>query len=179
MNKNVIFIAGVHGVGKSTIVKNISKELDIDSYTASDIINGNKYSLSNNKKVDKSEIKNNQDLLVDGLKKYRNNRKILLDGHFVLFSENDEIVKIPFENYLRLNLSSIIVLINTSENICKNLRQRDKKNYSIKVIEKMQNYEIEYAKEVSNQLKINISIFHVSEQDKILSTIKSIIEGRN
>ena len=60
----VIFVAGVYGVGKSTLCEKLSKELSIPFYSASDLIskvNGESY--GTNKVVkDKSQ---NQDILAD------------------------------------------------------------------------------------------------------------------
>jgi adenylate kinase len=48
---NIIFIGGIHGSGKGTVCKNISKQTNLITNIASELIKWNDISHQNNKKV--------------------------------------------------------------------------------------------------------------------------------
>lgn len=84
MKDNIIFIAGVHGVGKTTICNKIKKEVNLNTYSSSDLIKRyNSSILSEEKQV--NDVNDNQDILLKAISKFvDNNEVILLDGHFTL-----------------------------------------------------------------------------------------------
>ena len=64
---NVIFIAGVHAVGKSTSCKVVSERMDIPHYSASELIREARSSaLSDNTKL-VADIADNQHLLIQSV----------------------------------------------------------------------------------------------------------------
>ena len=82
-----IFVAGSYGVGKSTLCAALSKQLNIPTYSAGDLIsfiNGEKYGA--NKVVHNKDT--NQDILATEVEKKLNQKPtILLAGHFCIFDK--------------------------------------------------------------------------------------------
>ena len=85
MNNGIIFIAGVYGVGKSTLCDKVSKQINIPDFSAGDMIskvNGETYGV--NKAV--KDKKSNQNILVNEVKeKLKKTETFMLTGHFCIF----------------------------------------------------------------------------------------------
>lgn len=159
-NKNIIFIAGVHGVGKTTFAKKKSMEKNINYYSSSKLIEKAKGELFKDKLA--KDIENNQELLIKAVEIFIKEESIL-DGHFCLLNSDFVITKISMDTYERLGLKSIIVLVDDVCSIVERLEKRDCKKYNIDLIEEFQLEEISYAKEVSKKLDIPINIIDLSK----------------
>lgn len=165
---NIIFVAGIHGVGKTTICSKICKKSGIKHYSASELIS--KYKVENFKKDKKVEnISKNQNILYHAVRKYLDNDKYyLLDGHFCLININGNVERIPLDIFERLPIREIVVLIDKAENIRLKLMNRDSNKYSLDFIKEFQNNEIEYAKEISKRLRVCCRCINVQEAEKEL-----------
>lgn len=133
----MIFIAGVYGVGKSTICDLLSKELKIPHYSASDLItnkNGEKYGV--NKYV--SDVIKNQESLLDAISEVLCiHRTIILSGHFCIINKKDEAEPLPLFVFEKMDIDKIILLEADITMILKNLQIRDNKKYDEDTIDKL------------------------------------------
>ena len=165
MSPNIIFVAGVHGVGKTTYCYELSKKLGLQHFSASDIIRSQKASAVplNTKSVKNTE--KNQDLLLQGIEGLELfNKDIILDGHFVLL-QNDEIKHLPLSTYEGLRINKIILLSDSPENIYKRITARDvDSQFSVDLINRMQIAETEYAKEVSQVLDVKLKVVTIIDK---------------
>lgn len=86
MKRQIIFVSGVHGVGKTTLCKKIASRYKIEHFSASNLIAKEKAEEHlQNKQVE--NITGNQDFLVTAINKYfKNETWYLLDGHFCLLN---------------------------------------------------------------------------------------------
>ena len=106
-----IFVAGIYGVGKSTLCDSLAEVLDIPSYSAGDLIsqvNGEIYGA--NKALQNKY--SNQDILalaVDEKLKYSST--ILLAGHFCIFDKHNHVDRLPCDIFQKLHIQQILVLI--------------------------------------------------------------------
>lgn len=175
--KNIIFIAGVHGVGKTTFAKKISRKYELKYYSSSELISIARSKKFNNKLT--KHINDNQDLLLNSIEKLLDkNKTYFLDGHFCLLNKNLEVNKIPVDTYLNMGIKVIIVLTDSVENIYSRLKNRDGKEYDLDLINRFQNEELSYANQVSSILNIPIVYVDVSEYDIInsINIEKSLME---
>lgn len=175
-DRKIIFVGGIHGVGKTTLCKKVSEELTIKHYSASNLIFNLK---SENTIKDKqvSDVRKNQDDLLSAVNKYFNNKEYyLLDGHFCLLNNKWDITKVPLDTFKDLGIRVIIVLVDDESEVLKRLLSRDAKNYSIDLIKKFQEMEISYAQEIAKCIGVKCKIFNASCDDtEILSFIKAIL----
>lgn len=176
-DKKIIFVGGIHGVGKTTLCRKISKELSLKHYSASELISNLKSeNIAKDKKV--SNVIANQNILLESITRYLNTEEYyLLDGHFCLLNSDGEITEIPIDIFKALGLKAIIVLVDEESEILKRLVDRDSNHYPIKLIEEFQKKEVLYAQKVAKVLEVRCKIFNSkSNIAEILLFINSILE---
>ncbi len=91
----MIFISGVHGVGKSYFCDMVKTETGIESYSASTLITQKEHSgFSKDKLI--PDIDDNQQYLLQAVSELRDSgENFILDGHFCLLNASGEITRIP------------------------------------------------------------------------------------
>jgi adenylate kinase len=150
MNKGVLFVAGIHGVGKGYLVNELLGIFSCQSFSASSLIKEEKKA-----EVDLGKVvvdpRENQDYLLIALNKLEGGRDIFLDGHFCLFSEN-EIYEVPLATFEGMNLKAIVLVIEEPEVIFSRLNQRDGNSKSILELNALQEAEINRAEFIAGEL---------------------------
>ncbi len=163
---NLIFFAGIHGVGKSIFCAKLKKDIGIESISASQFM-----------KVTKGDVKdlnNNQSLLLEQLKRISSQKLFILDGHFSLMNSDKVIEKIPKEIFRQINPIEIILLEADVEQIIIRLSRRDKVRYTINIIEDMLSLERKHAIYISNELHIPIKIISNEEYSTVQNHITTL-----
>ncbi len=168
----MIFLSGIHCVGKSHFCNMILEQLGIKSYSASTLITYKRgRGFSPNKFV--SDIDDNQPLLIEAVDELRRKEKeFILDGHFCLLNGNGDITRIPQSTYTSLNPDAIILLTEKPDVIARRRFQRDGIRQDICEIIAFQDAECQYADEVATILHVPIEISKGSEDlDRIIKFI--------
>lgn len=161
-NRKIIFVGGIHAVGKGTVCKKLSKKLNFIHLSASQVLKWEEISDLDNKKV--QDFITTQERLLTNLNKIvKPNTRYLLDGHFTLLNSLGEPEKIDEATFIEIQPELIILIICEPKIIFERLKQRDDKIYNLSVLEKMQELEVEHAKHISNML--NIPLFTVTDSD--------------
>jgi len=150
---DIIFIGGIHGVGKGTMCKEISQKYSLEHLSASEVLKWEEISDKKNKKVE--NFVSTKSRLINGLKNIiKPNIKYLLDGHFCLLNKNEKPEKIQEDIFYSINPKAIVVMTCEIDTIISRLSSRDKSNYNYEILSEMQNLETQYAKEIARNLKI-------------------------
>ncbi len=172
MFKNIAFVGGIHGVGKSTICKKICDELNITYLSASDVLKW-KAIKKNYKDKKVEDIPYTQNQLIVGLKGIiKQNQHYLLDGHFCLWDIENNISKIPQEVFQEINPSCLGVIIGEVSEIKNRLETRDNLPYSLALLKEIQQYEVDHAKDIANHLKSAIFLGTQNDYSDIKECIK-------
>lgn len=162
--KKTIFIAGIHGVGKTYCCSLIDSE-HFEHYTASSLIKkSSKLKVDDDKKVD--DVNSNQQILINAFKHLRKEKDtiFLFDGHFVLLDKNMKFQKISLDIFKEFNLSEIIILIDNVYNVAKRLKDRDNKDYMpIELLSEMQSLEIKHGIFIAEELNIPLHIINLED----------------
>jgi len=167
---NIIFIGGIHGVGKGTICKEIASKTDLIHITASEILKWNEISSSDNKLV--NNISSTQERLINGLKSLiKNDKRYLLDGHFCLLNSNGIPCKIDEDTFDSINPKIISIVIDDIGKIVDRLEKRDNKKYNIKILDELQKMEIEYAIYLSKKYSIPYIEIKNNDYKSLLNSI--------
>ena len=161
----MIFVSGVHGVGKSYFCNLVKDSVGIETYSASALISTKKrLGFAKDKLI--PDIDENQQFLlwaVDELRTLCQN--FILDGHFCLLNASGKVQRIPYDTFTMLNPEAIVLLTEKPEIIASRRRKRDGIEVAVESIEYFQREERLYADEVARD--INAKLF-VSEGAKDL-----------
>ncbi|WP_407578873.1 ATP-binding protein [Citrobacter koseri] len=121
----LIFVAGVHGVGKGYLCKKALDRLDILHKSASELIKENS-TTALNKDKHTDNVDRNQLTLIQALTEYKkNNANLLLDGHFALLDKDGRIKDITQETFSGMNIDYVILISESEETIRERIRTRD------------------------------------------------------
>ncbi|MGM0496190.1 MAG: ATP-binding protein [Bacillota bacterium] len=175
MKRKIIFIGGIHGVGKTSLCNKLCKNLDIEFYSASDLIKKVKNVKFPTNKHNK-EINENQDSLILAANKYINcETTCLLDGHFCLIDEKGNIIRVPTPTFTSLSPEAIIVLSDDPSNIYNRSQCRYSTAFDIDDIALFQNNEIMYSNLVSRTLGVPYLLANpLTEEETIIQFLKDL-----
>ena len=165
MYKNIAFLGGIHGVGKSYFCLPLSKKVQIAYLSASEVLNWK--ALSNN--PDEKLVENiafTQDKLIRGLQTLVDkNKTYLLDGHFSLFNGEGMITPVPVETFRQINPAFLIIMLADPQKIAIRLKDRDGKTYDSEKLSLMQNEEARHAHKIAETL--NIECHEINDQSLV------------
>lgn len=152
----VIFVAGVHGVGKSSLCKQAEQETGIPHYTASGVIKAEKANAIPVEGKVVSNVAAAQRLLIQGVDRIRpkHDGHILLDGHFSLLTQDGRIEAIEVEVFRSLGLVRAMLIHDAPEAIAQRWQARDGQASSIEIIQAHQAVEWSHARQVAQTLAI-------------------------
>lgn len=176
--KNIIFVGGIHGVGKTTICDKLSNELSIEHYSSSDLISMlDSQRIKQDKRVE--NIQDNQNMLLEAVKCFLDKDKAyLLDGHFCLMDNDHSIQQVPIKVFELLGIKGIVVISDYESKILERLKNRDNRDYSLEFIKRFQEKEICYANQVAEQIKVPLKIVNMSnEESDMIFRVKGLLYG--
>lgn len=153
----VIFVAGIHAVGKSTACKVVSDAFGIPHFTASQIIRDEKSSaVSENSKL-VADVVDNQRLLTQGVARLLEDGYLLLDGHFTMRRKLDAgIEPVHVDVFRDLRVGSVVLYIDHPKEISKRMHTRDGVLHPVEMFQSHQDAEIAHAKHVADTLGLPI-----------------------
>jgi adenylate kinase len=123
---SVIFLTGVHGVGKGFLGAPAAMLLGLDHCTASQLIREEKGHATWGVHKRVAEIDDNQLALIRAVSRRREaGQDILLDGHFVLRDTFGKLVRLGKDIFANLQLSGVILLTESAQIIAERLVGRD------------------------------------------------------
>lgn len=152
----VILLAGIYGVGKSTLGENLFQRRGIPFFSAGDLIshvNGETYGAN---KVVADKVGNQNILAMQIERLLEQHDRILLAGHFCIVNKHGEVDCLPQDAFKNLHLDKIILLEADENQIMDHLRARDAKKYSPELVAALMRTEREMAYEVSAELNCPI-----------------------
>ena len=154
----MIFISGVHGVGKSYFCNLVKDATGIECYSASSLIKDRKkQGFPADKRV--ADIDENQLYLLAAVDDLRASvGEFLLDGHFCLLNTEGEITRIPLDTFTTLKPEAIVLLTEDPDIIAKRRQERDNVEHKASDIKSFQDEEIKYVKEVADILQVPLKI---------------------
>ncbi|URL15701.1 ATP-binding protein [Pantoea ananatis] len=153
----IILIAGVYGVGKSTVCRKLSDEMQLNFYSASELIKKEKGSSNWDKSKKTDQIGNNQEFLMTAIKKIAC-KDFLLDGHFCVINKQGHIENIDLSSIKKISIGAVLLLKEDPEIIALRLLNRDEVAWEINLISELQENEITQAKKFANENSISLAI---------------------
>ena len=172
----VVFVGGIHGVGKSTLCKAFSLTSGVLYVTASSIIRAASEEAASAQGKVVRDVNANQALLVAGFAKLRDSsaaQAMLLDGHFTLGTHDGTIERIPSKVFSALRVSSFVCLQDAPGEIASRLLARDGSVQSVAGLSAFQDAELEHAAAVSNELGVPLTVVQAFDEAAFKAAVAS------
>lgn len=170
---SLVFVGGIHGVGKTTICRKAFAPLGYRCMTASALIVSYGRRIDKNKRV--NDVLGNQTALIEQLAlEKKKHCRLLLDGHFTLVNSIGQIEPIDSNVFKRINPSQLILLKGDPKEISVYLSNRDGKMWTPKFLKILQKAEEMNARKVANELNIPLRI--VGRNEKPAGIAKMVTE---
>ena len=152
--RKIIFVGGIHGVGKTSICRAIESKIDIELRSASVLLRWKELPRGGTQKR-VWDINETQRLLIEEIdKQLDRSRYYLLDGHLCLLDHQGQSKRIPFSTMTAISPIAICVVTENPLKIAERLSLRDNKFYSTTDLDEMQNEEMQYGIEIAEKLSI-------------------------
>ena len=154
----MIFVSGVHGVGKTFFCNRVKEQRGINTYSASKLI-AEKRNIGFSADKIVSDIDENQSLLLEAIDELRETgNEFILDGHFCLLESDGLISRIPMDTYTSLRPDKIILLTEQPSVIVARRFQRDGIVVEEADVDSFQREEMAYAKEVARNMGVQLIV---------------------
>lgn len=174
MHKNIAFLGGVHGVGKTTICNDVCAKLNFQHLSASTVIKWEQINSDPKNKLVKN-IPATQDRLVSGLiQAVTKDHLYLLDGHFCLLDKNNDIVPVPLQTFKLISPFFLGLIIGDVQQIKEHLEARDQRPYDYDILKRLQETELSHAQYISDELGVKLCLGTRSDFSAILNTLKQL-----
>lgn len=172
MKKEVVFVGGIHGVGKTTFCQALAKIMEINHYSASELIKRYNSELTfEDKKI--KDVQKNQNALIASIEKFIEYDSFILDWHFTLLNQSNHIIDVPLDTFGKLNIKKILLLVLNPELILKRLNSRSQNKITFELIEPLQKKEIKQAEYISKILNVElIKLNGIESTNEYLKKIK-------
>ena len=156
----LIFIGGVHGVGKSSVCAEVATELGLRVHSASAVIRAERGKLNPDQGKTVVDVDANQRLLVQGVRRHvaGSSGVQLLDGHFALRAATGNIECIGICVFEQIGIRHVVCFRDQPQSILERLALRDGYDGSLAAIADLQQAEIQHAKFVSRHLGVPVNI---------------------
>jgi adenylate kinase len=175
---SVIFLAGVHGVGKGYLGIRVANALGIRHFTASQLIREEKGRSTWGVDKKASDLDDNQMALIRAVARTRSTHNdILLDGHFVLRNAQGALVSLAPLVFKELQLTGVILLTESSDIIANRLMKRDGVNTNVDEIAELAEAESIHANKVCLALGLPLDVIHTPNEKSVTEAIKRMLEA--
>ena len=171
----ILFLAGIHGVGKSTLAEFLSDETGMQHYSSSELIKAQKQAPVDIKRsvIDPED---NQSYLLKALDRVISEHQLLiLDGHFTLW-DGKKIYRVSRSLFEALPIAGVILLVGDPQDTSFRLQRRDSQRWSINDIISLQDEEISQAKATCHSLNLPFLIVDGSYDSDLLAWVRGILE---
>lgn len=173
----LVFVGGVHGVGKSSLCAEVAADLGIAVHTASTVIRAERGTLGPDRGKAVVDVGANQRLLVTGVRRLLGESSALqlLEGHFALRTTLGDIECVDLDVFAQMTISHAICIRDEPERIRVRLQLRDGTDSSIEAITSLQQAEIAHAAFVSRSLGIPLTVLPAFDAQSMREHLKSLI----
>lgn len=156
----MIFLGGVHGVGKTSMCAGVSEKFGQEVISASAIIRAERQHPSSDSRTAVLNVGGNQGLLVRGVQRLVTGapRRYLLDGHFALQTLAGNIEEIDADVFQAIGVSGLICLFDDPIAIAQRLAARDGVVHDAFAISELQSAELRSAEAVSRTLGFGLKV---------------------
>lgn len=175
-----IFVAGVHGVGKSSMCEAYAQKSEYLHKSASQLIKDAKANAIETGTKAVKDIAGNQQLLIESVEAIRaSGKNLMLDGHFAILNSDNIPTAIQTNVFSELNIDAIIIITDDANAIAERMTNRDGTLINASDINVLQDLELLRAKQVAEELGLPFYEIKAFERDAFESCISEFNEKNN
>jgi len=169
----IIFVGGVHGVGKTTSCKLAATRCRVSHYSASSLISREKESAISKTGKSVDDIEENQGLLIQAANRLfgQSREPAILDGHFTLINGSGDIERVSSEIFFQLPIGAIVVYCDTPQAIADRISERDSQDVNVDFIGRHQEIELEQAQLVARKLGVPFSSLKAFDESGLVCSL--------
>ncbi|MBK8762004.1 MAG: AAA family ATPase [Sulfuritalea sp.] len=169
----IVFVGGIHGVGKTYLGAPAAKHLGIRHATASQLIREERglQTWGADKRV--AGIDENQAALVSATTRLRTDgQRLLLDGHFVLREANGSFAKVDVQVFRDLQIGAVLLLATDLDVVLNRLHERGDHSWSESELRTFADHEEIHARRISAELCLPLRRLVSATHEEFLSALR-------
>lgn len=173
----IVFVAGIHGVGKTHLGVPAAEHLGIRHATASQLIREGRglQTWGIDKRV--STIDENQAALIAATALLRAEApRLLLDGHFVLRGADGVLTELDIQVFRDLKIGAVLLLETELDVVLGRLRQRGDNSWSEWELRSLADSEKSHARRVSSELCVPLKHLVSPTYEEFVSTLRAVLD---
>jgi adenylate kinase len=169
----VVFVGGVHGVGKSSMCAHAAERVGATHLTASTLISEAKQDAIAAAGKRAADVPGNQELL---LKRFAERTStvsgvVLLDGHYTILNAHGEAVRLGADLFAALGVSTFLCIRGDAEAIRARLADRDGHGPSADDVSLHQQIELAQAAEVARQQGAELQVIEAFDTVSLVAVL--------
>lgn len=172
----MIFLGGVHGVGKTSMCDGVSDQFGLKVVSASAIIRAEREYPSPDSRTAVSNVGGNQGLLIRGVRRLLADDpgNYLMDGHFALRTLSGKIEKIDAGVFHSIGVNGLVCLVDDPRAISQRLAARDGEGHDVNEIAQLQEAELGSAESVSRVLGLGLTVVQAFDGHAFKECLKAL-----
>ena len=175
----MIFLGGVHGVGKSSMCSELAQRFGLNVFGASAIIRAERQAPSTDSRTAVHDVRGNQELLIQGVRRRvaETVGQFVLDGHLALRTHDGAIECIDLKVFEALAVDYIICIRDDPQAIAKRLLVRDGVIHKVDDISALQFGELDHAGYVARKLQIQLDVIQAFDHVGFEAYFRHVASG--
>lgn len=172
----IVFVGGIHGVGKTYLGAPAAQQLGVRHATASQLIREERglQTWGTDKRV--AGIDENQAALVSATTRLRaEGQRLLLDGHFVLRDANGSLNEVDVQVFRDLQIGAVLHLATELDVVQGRLRERGDHSWSKSELRMLADHEEAHAHRVSTELCLPLRKLFSPTSESFLTALRDIL----
>lgn len=170
-----IFVAGIHGVGKTYLASRASLSAGMTHTSASMLIKEERTlsTWTTDKRV--TDVGANQRALAAAIQRHNElGTRLLLDGHFVLLDATGEMVRLETDVFTALNLIGVILVEADPHTVAQRIDERDKRQVPVDHLQAFMKAERDQAQKVCTELHIPLTLLVSPSPEKFTISVNNL-----
>lgn len=174
----IVFLGGVHGVGKTSMCDGASEKYGLKVFSASAIIRAEREYPSEDSRTAVSNLGGNQQALIRGVQRLftHADENYLLDGHFALRTLAGNIEEIDVNVFRSMRVNGLICLVDEPEAISQRLVDRDGGIQDVHAIAQLQAAELSSARLVGSTLGLPLHVVSAFDRHTFDECMKALLD---
>lgn len=172
-----IFVAGIHGVGKTYLASRAAPAAGLSHTSASRLIKEERtsHTWTADKRV--TDVAANQHALAAAIRRHNDlGTRLLLDGHFVLLDESGEMIRLETNVFAALSLSGVLLVEADPLTVAQRIEERDQRQVSIDHLRVFMEAERDQAQKVCAELHIPLTLLNSPSPEEFAASINPLGE---